>query len=251
MNQSGPNVPAFLLKWTLVVGIFLSSGFMASAQVDAPLAQTGMPSSDDSPRWALPMDPPIDPMMGDWYIRPDWTSRLNLQDLKVAQERLPKIVEEMKRLNDSTRSGQFRWESDVSEDRIWFAPETGYVSVYLNTCGHWVDSVEYGRCEIRDDGMTLFPESQGPPRKKKLETLTLARVFQGNTEYLVRPSSISTFCWQGSDQKVNRWMHYWRFRNQDDAEFDRERDVLRVPARYRRFIPKSLRRKVRVIHPAR
>lgn len=215
------------------------------------LAQTGPSSLDNRERWALPMDPPLDELQGPWNIVPEFTSRLNLQDLKIAKERLPRIVEEMKRLNDSTRMGQFRWGSDVSEDRTWFAPETGYVTVHLNTCGHWVDSLEYGRCEIRDESVTFFPESQGPPHKKKLEHLTLARVFQGSAEYLLRPSSISTFCWEGSDQKVIWWMHDWWFRNRDDSKFDRKRDVLRVPARYRQFIPKSLRRKIRTTASAR
>lgn len=229
----------------------LISAALAWLWVSPASAQAEVPTGDDSLRWALPMDPPVEPLMGDWYIKPEWTSRLNLQDLKVARERLPKIIEEMKRLNDSTRTGQFRFGSDVSEDRIWFAPETGYVSVYLNTCGHWVDSVEYGRCEIRDDGVTLFPESQGLLYKRKSRKVTLARVFQGSTEFLLRPSSISTFCWEGSDRKVIHWMHDWCFRNMDDSEFDRKRDVLRVPARYRRFVPKSLRRKVGTTIPAR
>jgi hypothetical protein len=219
--------------------------------VSPALAQTGTSFVDNSPRWALPMDPPIEPMMGDWYIKPEWTSRLNLQDLKVAQERLPKIVEEMKRLNDSTRMGQFRWGVDVYETRIWFAPDSGFVKVGLNTCLHAIDKVSHGRCEVSGDRVTLIFETQSDSREVKSEKLIFARVFQGKAEFLIPRKDFPFFCRQGQKQGFRSWNEMgWLMRNEDEGEYNQIRDVVRVPVRYRGLIPKSLRRQVRVIHPA-
>lgn len=248
MNPSGPNVPIFLLKWMLLVGIFLAAGVMASAQVEAPSAPGGTSSLDRYERWALPMDPPLDEREGNWYIKPEWTSRLNIQDLKVARERLPRIVEEMKRLNDSTRTGQFRWGVDVYETRIWFAPDSGFVKVGLNTCAHAIDKVSFGRCEVSGDQVTFVFEDQSDSRGVKNGKLTFARVFQGKTEFLIPREDIASFCREGRNRGVRSWNEKgWWLRNEEESEFNQIRDVVRVPVGYRQFIPKSLRRKVRTI----
>lgn len=225
--------------------MFFSTGSMVFAQAVATSRQTSTLSPNTYERWALPMDPPLDEREGGWWIAPEFTPRLNLQDLKVARERLSKIVEETDRLRNPLKTGQYRFGWEVFEQRIWFAPDSGFVRVDLGTCGHWVSQVSYGKCEVADDRVTLFPESQSRFKGMKGPKQVFIRVKQGEAEFLVPSTRFVTFCRQATYSKVPTW-DGWFSRENDNAEFDLVRDIVRVPAGYRRFIPRHLRARVRV-----
>jgi hypothetical protein len=250
MSFSKFSLPLLALNGVLLLGGFLFAGFLVSAQTETASAPSNSSSFDNGERWALPMDPPLDEGGGDWLIVPEFTPRLNLQDLKIARERLAKIVEETDRLRNPLKAGQYHFGWEVFEQRIWFAPDSGFVMVHLGTCGHWVSQVAYGRCVVADDRVTLFPESQSRFEGMKGPKQVFIRVQQGKAEFLVPSTRFVTFCRQATYSKVPTWEN-WFTRENDNAKFSPMRDVVRVPAGYRRFVPKSLRRKVRVIHPAR
>ncbi len=181
--------PKTIFGKVLLIGFFLLAGSVAFAQGDIP------PEADQSDsRWAIPLEHPIEPGLGDWRIVYVWNPPFSEADVRAGKKRLSEILAEISQTTDPLVAGAFVSGSETTVERLWFAPRSGFVMVSLSTCSHSVQRLTYGRCAATGEGIALFPEGGTPLKKWGVRGSQFIRITQRHRELLVPKDSVPDFC---------------------------------------------------------